>query len=588
MNIERKKYILLLIIFVGLINTQAKTNKPAKSSNPNNKKKKKKLGLSCNKRILDSYLLKGRKFAKSDQNYVCPGIKKNCCTKLDQQKIYHVVKDIIPGRIKEYEAKMKLAFAKLKKFHKIVVKKKPNFTGRSKRKLFCARKWRELKNFKYNKFNVQLIRASENVRYDMNEIYESFFCILCDGEKHAAFDVFNKKVMVNSLYCKEVLNTHRKEILVFNTLLVSYLQRVQHVVDCHHYLKSYNLMFYEPEKVELSNTLKVCINKINSKKFLKSCKDVCDTISLSKINTVIEGDFDFIMDAVNIFDKMINNREKGNYISYKMRTFFQSFVVPRKLRLSVDNKKEFIKKLKEINKKEAERNLLEFQKEGQEEFDKDQNEISTAEHQSGLENTLPGQDSELPERELTLISNQNKQLYAEKGIFAAQKDLKLGEGRILAEIKKVKKKRGFQKKKLNLAKLVYDRELEHFYKEIHLTPTKVRGYIFYYPKIPVDINKFQKIWLVGGINPLDYKGATNFHLEHSKFYHMLFKYRKSDKNDPDLLYFLTEFNKKNRLNMIGNLRKPFELLMPRMKFKKRVLEGKKIMMSENEENKKFK
>ena len=76
---------------------------------------------------MHSYLLKGRRFSKSDKNLVCPSIKNNCCGKLDQQRMYHVVNDILPQRTVEYESKMKMALGKLKMLHTRIVKEKPVF-----------------------------------------------------------------------------------------------------------------------------------------------------------------------------------------------------------------------------------------------------------------------------------------------------------------------------------------------------------------------------------------------------------------------------------------------------------------------------
>lgn len=39
--------------------------------------------LVCNLRIMNSYLLHGRKEGSDDPNYVCTNIEKNCCTKID-------------------------------------------------------------------------------------------------------------------------------------------------------------------------------------------------------------------------------------------------------------------------------------------------------------------------------------------------------------------------------------------------------------------------------------------------------------------------------------------------------------------------
>jgi len=46
---------------------------------------------------------------------------------------------------------------------------------------------------------------------------------------------------------------------------------------------------------------------------------------------LIEGDFEFLIDAINLFEKFYDYKESGNFISMKLRLFFKKFLIPRKL-----------------------------------------------------------------------------------------------------------------------------------------------------------------------------------------------------------------------------------------------------------------
>lgn len=54
-------------------------------------------------------------------------------------------------------------------------------------------------------------------------------------------------------------------------------------------------------------------------------------MNISKINWLIEGDFEFLIDAINLFEKFYDFKESGNFISMKLRMFFKKFLIPRKL-----------------------------------------------------------------------------------------------------------------------------------------------------------------------------------------------------------------------------------------------------------------
>ena len=91
------------------------------------------------------------------------------------------------------------------------------------------------------------------------------------------------------------------------------------------------MKFFDEKKQEDVNEYTKCLNHLDSKLFYKHCVKVCPKMNISKILDVIEGDFDFINDAVNLFEKFFEYKESGNFISMKLRLFFKKFVIPTKL-----------------------------------------------------------------------------------------------------------------------------------------------------------------------------------------------------------------------------------------------------------------
>lgn len=107
--------------------------------------------VKCNHQLMRSYLLKGRRHSQQGGNVVCPAVQKNCCGKLDQQHIYHLVNEILPPRTIEYQSKMKMAMGKLKQLHIKIIKGSPQFFGSPDRKLFCGQEFRKLLNYPFKK-----------------------------------------------------------------------------------------------------------------------------------------------------------------------------------------------------------------------------------------------------------------------------------------------------------------------------------------------------------------------------------------------------------------------------------------------------
>ena len=326
MRTERFFTLLLLasLCFTMVIATEKKDDKKDKK-----KKKKGPKSIQCEHRLLKSYLLHGRHQSKPDPMYLCPNIKNNCCTKMDQQRIYHIAKEFLPQRLLEYQSKIRMALAKLRELHIKINRTRPIFTGVPKRRLYCNAQASQLYNFPFFKMYNEIMEYLDIVRDELNDYYNTFFCNICDADNHKWFNLKEKQLQMDSEFCKEMVENHQDALKIFNVDLINYLQALQNVVDCTHYVRSYKLEFFDRSKTKISRGVSKCIGNLGGKDFLKNCKDVCQTLKLSKIIETIEGDFEFVIDSVNLFEKFFEFKESGSFISMKLRAFFKRFVVPR-------------------------------------------------------------------------------------------------------------------------------------------------------------------------------------------------------------------------------------------------------------------
>lgn len=220
---------------------------------------------------------------------------------------------------------------------------------------FCGTQARKVYNFPFVQFYDKVVEDLEGVRPELDDYYRTFYCNVCDAEHHPYIAIKTKKVQIDGQFCQSFLKEHEELVQMLNIELVEYLSSLQNVVDCNHYLRSYNLKFFEPRKVQFTKEIGQCMNNLASKKFLEVCKTTCENLMLSKINVLFEGDFEFLVDAVNLFEKFFEFKESGSFISMKLRLFFKKFVIPRKL--TTAKKALFIKELRKREAKTARRKI---------------------------------------------------------------------------------------------------------------------------------------------------------------------------------------------------------------------------------------
>ena len=293
---------------------------------------KPKTTITCNQDLLWSYKLKGRPESSLTEKFLlCPDVKHNCCNKIDQQKIFHYVNDVMPVKHLEYQTKVEQALTRLEKLHKRIKKTIFDFPGDMKRKRWCAAQHRSIINFPYKPLFEKL---QEQIEYGAPENLsqnQSFYCVLCDGENHQYFNVEKSpfSIILDSHFCKKYIEERHEEINLMNVELINYMKMVQNVVDCVHYTRSYKLNFFDENKLALVTQTTECLQNLESPEFLVKCQPLCKQLSINQIIPIAEGDFVFLNNAVTLFEKFFSYQERGQFISMKLRLFFKKFEIPK-------------------------------------------------------------------------------------------------------------------------------------------------------------------------------------------------------------------------------------------------------------------
>jgi hypothetical protein len=315
--------------------------------------------VDCNKDLLWSYKLKGRdKSSLTEKFLLCPDVKHNCCNKIDQQKIYHYVNDVMPARHLEYRTKVQQAITKLEKLHKRIKKTIFNFPGNMERKRWCSRQHREIINFQYKPFFEKLQEQIEIGWQENLAQYQTFYCVLCDGSNHQYFETKNtpQTIILDANFCKEFIDNRAEDIKLLNVELIEYMKMVQNVVDCVHYTKSYNLYFFDESRMNFASQTSLCLKNTEGPDFMTNCNLLCQQMSVNEVIPMAEGDFVFLNNAVTLFEKFFSYQERGEFISMKLRLFFKRFEIPKSMTLL--SQKKFLQQVEKSVKPQLRKRLV--------------------------------------------------------------------------------------------------------------------------------------------------------------------------------------------------------------------------------------
>ena len=528
---------------------------------------------TCNQRIMNSYLLKGREKSNNHPVLMCPSITANCCTRHDQQRAYHYVRNIVEARITEYNTKIDILMQRLLNIHKLLKTKPPTFKGNRFRKRFCSKNLREVLNFDlvglYNTLHSEILLS---VSYFENH-YAKFFCMLCDGKAHQFISINQQSQYVNfeASYCKDMLVSNEELLENLNIKLVKYLVNLQHSVDCVHYSRSFNLKFPRMDKVKQSTRLLDCLENMHGERFVVKCASTCRRIRFSKLTPFFQGDFRFLNEMSTAVNRFFKYKESGSVISFRLRRFFRQFRInPRIARTRRTNfKKNLTKRPVKTKKGGKSRKLNDSKTKEVVKSHKDIGEGKSVKQSRAVERPkerklFDGGNTE-NSNENTVFGSLGSKNYVHKYALMGLRDNnsqvpevepRLYNKRFLTSLLRAKRKT--KRKKLSKVRYplpYYDKQLDEFYNELNFPKNENIPTIYVIKEPPIDFDKMRQNWgLNTGINMANYE-KNRFDMPSRIFYNQLYKYRRPEIPDTRITMFLMDFNKnfyknaKEALNM---------------------------------------
>ena len=498
----------------------------------------------CHQDLMQSYLLKGVESSRNRPVHFCPNIKKNCCTRHDQQRIFHFAKDILPAKHSEYNKKIDILLLQMREMHSGLVKTPPIFTGTRERRRFCGKQYRSVLGFDFQQLYNEISEQINSAAFFLESHYRKFFCIMCDGDAHSnmIFRENRQSVAFNIEYCQDTLKENKELIRLLNVELVNYFISMQNVVDCIHYDRSFNLRFSRMDKLADMNMIRTCIEDIQGPRFKVICTKVCEKLTMAQIIPLLQGDFDFMNEIVTIFNRFLKYKENGNVISMRLRNFFKRFKIPRQMTRTA--RSNFLANLTvRPPKKNASPRLLrdwKIPKKGQQErkladlntaklFNKSlknkQNQKKTKKVKP-VQKIIAVQDSTTPTQMSTLKTGRFLQ-----DSFGTTKALKRNIAVKLSG-------------DLNTPKPSFDKTLTEFYNDIEIPKVETpRPTLFRIRSAPIIFDNIEKSWVEdSGINMHEYN-KLRFDMSTRAYYRILFTYCKPEMPDTKLTMFLMDFSK---------------------------------------------
>lgn len=554
MNNLVKILFIVFLLFTKSVRSQEADETP-------NKQKARPQKSVCHQTLMQSYLLKGVEFSTNRTMILCPSIKNNCCTRHDQQRIFHFSRDILPPKMAEYNQKVDVMLYQIRMMNNELIKTTPKFTGSLDRRRFCGTQYRQILNFDFQALYDSLTDEIKDSQEMLEMHNRKFFCLMCDGKAHSFFTLRQNRqtVAFDINYCKEMLKETKTLNILMNVELTKYFVSVQNVVDCLHYSNSFDLKFPNPKKIEDIATIKSCYEEIEGPRFKNACAQTCEKIQFAKIITMFQGDFDFLHDIVTIFNRFIAYRESGNLISMRLRHFFSRFRIPRRmtktartnflqnlvLRTPKIRKTKKYERPKRIYKEEMklsqQKNIVSSRKLLDQSFVSNKSKIMA-------DTKIPPLVHQIKKSKHHQAQTKDTQVIAASDDLNLPEQMTLKQGRFLqydesghTSLRTSKKVKKF--KEVTEALPYFDKTLYEFYHEIELPKVSdLQPNIYIIRQKPIPFDNLEKSWLENdGINYHNYINIR-FEMSQAAFYRLLYIYQKPEMPDSKLTMFLMDFN----------------------------------------------
>lgn len=275
----------------------------------------------CRREIVESYNLNGYLSQRPMNMYVCPAIKMSCCSMYDQFMMFSTWKDKIKPKLLKYYDGIRKKYVDMKELlgavFKVDINKLVNdLPLPDAQKETILNKLTIVKAQDPNKMlDDMLIMHHRNYVY-MLKLRSAFFCVLCDYDQQALFDVPNKVVPITESTCQDLATNTIEYSFYLNIKLAQFLQDLSEI------LANFGMSEADkPVKIKFFDAIKrsvrSCARAVESGSNFRACKSYCRHYKFNANSPVIEGYqvfFNEILNAMTKFLKSYGTQDKGRLL----------------------------------------------------------------------------------------------------------------------------------------------------------------------------------------------------------------------------------------------------------------------------------
>lgn len=259
---------------------------------------------TCNPGILDTYNLEIVLEPVDTENYICPGIKHNCCTAESQHKIFqHWIQGHERDRLlhvyKTFIATFSLLFDDFKLVEQmanlVLTQKAPDAVTN------CGEMASSIKEMSASGLKEQVINLAKKAYRFLYDSRRGFYCALCDADAHQHFNTLDGAIHISYGFCSSLI----KETMGWYTFQYKYFNKIARlyghfmstcetngVYDATHILK-YSLKFFNQE--DIIHDIDTCSNNLNDNSALGICHSYCEQFNPTTFSHLFEGQFEDLL-----------------------------------------------------------------------------------------------------------------------------------------------------------------------------------------------------------------------------------------------------------------------------------------------------
>lgn len=296
----------------------------------------------CKMSIVESYNLNGFLEPRILNLYLCPSIDNSCCSIYDQFQMYTIWHDKIHPKLNSYYnsigKKLQILKTLLEESYKINLKKlifKLDVTEKTRTKMY--EKYLFIRKLNLPRILENLIELQKSNKKFMMKLRSSFFCNICDFTSHQYINLPQKSVQIGLSSC---------EVIAKNTITYSYIMNKKIAKEVMNYIRilvafsisNSDFPIQIKDYIGSMGAIKTCYNTFMSGNKFTGCFDYCELFKFNANSPFIEGDGNFMNEAIVMLKKFINSHAKNN--KRVLSTVKKMSKLYKKINRKLNNKKD--------------------------------------------------------------------------------------------------------------------------------------------------------------------------------------------------------------------------------------------------------